>query len=93
MSNTETQASVCGQVERQVRPLPDPAHRGPDGTGSYFDAYTADQMRTYAAAAVAAERERCAKACEGEAELWEQAGNGPAMEARLCAAKIRALGA
>ena len=26
--------------------------------------YTADQMRAYAAAAVAAERERCAKACE-----------------------------
>jgi hypothetical protein len=30
-------------------PLPDPRHRGPDGTGSYFDAFTADQMRAYGA--------------------------------------------
>lgn len=27
--------------------LPEPAHRGPDGTGSYFDAFTSDQMRAY----------------------------------------------
>jgi hypothetical protein len=27
--------------------LPTPAHRGPSGTGSYFDAFTADQMRAY----------------------------------------------
>jgi len=26
-------------------PLPAPAHRGPDGTGSYFDSWTADQVR------------------------------------------------
>ena len=25
--------------------LPEPAHRGPDGTGSYFDSYTTEQMR------------------------------------------------
>lgn len=25
--------------------LPEPAHRGPTGTGAYFDSYTADQMR------------------------------------------------
>lgn len=34
--------------------LPEPAHRGPSCTGSYFDAYTAAQMREYARAAVAA---------------------------------------
>ena len=28
--------------------LPDPAHRGPVGTGSYFDSFTADQMRDFA---------------------------------------------
>ena len=27
--------------------LPEPKHRGPSGTGSYFDAYSADQMRAY----------------------------------------------
>lgn len=27
--------------------LPEPKHRGPSGTGSYFDAYSADQMHTY----------------------------------------------
>ena len=43
------------------------------------------------ARAVAAERERCARACEDEARLWESDGKGPATEARLCAARIRAL--
>lgn len=45
-------------------PLPEPAHRGPTGTGDYFSSYSAAQMRAYAAEAVAAERERCAKLCE-----------------------------
>lgn len=27
--------------------LPEPRHRGPEVTGSYFDAFTADQMRAY----------------------------------------------
>lgn len=40
---------------------------------------------------VAAERERCARACEDEARLWEADGKGPATEARLCAARIRSL--
>lgn len=35
-------APVSGDVA-----LPVPKHRGPDGTGSYFDSYTAEQMRTY----------------------------------------------
>ena len=33
----------------------------PEAADKYFEDYTADQMRAYAAAAVAAERERCAK--------------------------------
>lgn len=41
--------------------------------------------------AIRNERERCASACEDEARLWEAAGNGPAAEARLCAARIRSL--
>lgn len=44
------------------------------------------------AAIVAAERERCASECDKEAALWERDGNGPANDARLCAARIRALG-
>jgi len=43
------------------------------------------------AAAVAAERERCARVCEDEARLWEVDGMGVATEARLCAARIRSL--
>ena len=31
-------------------PLPEPGHRGPDGTGVYFNAFTAQQMRDYVAA-------------------------------------------
>ena len=41
--------------------------------------------------ALAAECERCAQVCDDEARLWEAAGNGPAAEARLCAARIRSL--
>lgn len=41
--------------------------------------------------AIRNERERCASACEDEARLWEADGNGPAAEARLCAARIRSL--
>ena len=44
-----------------------------------------------ASGAVLQERERCARACEDEARLWEADGKGPATEARLCAARIRAL--
>lgn len=43
-----------------------------------------------AMAAIAAEREQCARLCEHEARLWERDGRGPATEARLCAARIRA---
>ncbi len=37
----------------QLPPLPPAAHRGPNGTGAYFDSFTADQMRAYALAALA----------------------------------------
>ena len=41
--------------------LPEPKHRGPDGTGSYFDSWTAEQMHAAYAAGQAAEREACAE--------------------------------
>lgn len=41
--------------------------------------------------AIRNERERCAQVCDDEARLWEADGNGPATEARLCAARIRSL--
>ena len=44
-----------------TRKLPEPAHRGPDGTGSYFDSYTAAQMREYRNQAL----EEAAKVCDG----------------------------
>ena len=37
--------------------LPKPLHCGPSGTGSYFNSYTADQMRDYALACAAAQAE------------------------------------
>lgn len=49
------------------------------------------KFRRVAAAAAAAERERCARACEQEAETWEQVAPWHTREARLCAARIRAL--
>ena len=48
-------------MSNELPPLPEPHWRWQTDPA---DAYTADQMRAYAAAAVAAERERCAKLCE-----------------------------
>lgn len=53
----------------ELPPLPDAAftyerHPGGIHEPERVGAYTADQMRAYAAAAVAQERERCAKLCE-----------------------------
>lgn len=45
-------------------------------------------LRDDKAAAVAAERERCAKECEAEAELWR--GAQDITDFRLCASRIRA---
>lgn len=53
----------------QLPPLPEADVRTDchiDGFGE--PAFTADQMRSYAARAVAAERERCAKVCDGIAK-------------------------
>ena len=40
----------------ELPPLPEPAHRGPTGTGAYFNSFTADQMHAYARAALAARK-------------------------------------
>jgi hypothetical protein len=47
----------------ELPPLPEPGVSRRDE-----DAFTADQMCAYARAAVLAERERCAKVCEAQAE-------------------------
>ena len=49
--------------------------------------YTADQLRAYAAAAVLAEREACARVCEARAE--EEVGMAYEGIALDCAAAIR----
>ena len=41
-------------MSRLLPPLPNPAHRGPCGTGDYFSSYTAAQMHSYALTAIAA---------------------------------------
>lgn len=46
--------------------LPKPAHRGPSGTGTYFDSFTADQMRAYALATLQAQ-----PAEVSDAAVWE----------------------
>jgi len=49
----------------ELGPLPDPdTHCWDDDTSKDCWSYSADQMRSYAAAEVAKERERCAKLCE-----------------------------
>jgi 2-keto-3-deoxy-L-rhamnonate aldolase RhmA len=54
--------------------LPKPAHRGPDGTGSYFDSFTPDQLRTYGEACAKTARvqalEEAAEACEQQTVRW-----------------------
>ncbi len=42
-------------------------------------------------AACAAMQDRCARACEDEARIWETDGKGPECAARLCAERIRSL--
>lgn len=66
------------------------------GSGScvYSDGFmgvTQEHLERFAEALCAAERERCAKACEDEALLWEGDGNGPDAATRLCAYLIRNL--
>lgn len=47
----------------ELPPLPTPKHRGPDGTGSYFDSFTADQLSAYAEQAVKQERDAILGLC------------------------------
>lgn len=56
------------ELNPELPPLPE-AEYILDGTAS-TDAYTAEQMRSYALQAVKAERERCAKACEAVADQY-----------------------
>lgn len=49
IANQYNPAAPEGKTEAsELPPLPSPLHRGPDGTGSYFDSYTADQMHQHA---------------------------------------------
>ena len=73
-------------------PLPEPAHTQVETYSGIAmnkvvetPLYTDDQMRAYAAAAVARERERCALMCEGIA-ADDKTGYGIAED---CAAAIR----
>lgn len=57
------------------------------------EGYTADQMRSYARAAVEAEREACAKVCEDHQEMREATGHPrEASTARKLAGMIHARG-
>jgi hypothetical protein len=64
---------------------PNPLFRvtGPQSLEWAVACFTETQLR----AAVAAERERCAKLCEAEAEIWQ--GEQDITDFRLCAARIR----
>jgi len=81
----------------ELPPLPE-AEAWSTHTGPMFDrsteyAYTANQMRAYAAAAVAAEREACAKVCEGRIGGATQLNDwwyGFRGAVKQCAAAIRA---
>lgn len=72
----------------ELPPLPEPPCTVPFCQGNNMG-YTADQMRAYAEAAVKAEREACAKLCEAR---YMGDNNREDMEARACAAAIRARG-
>lgn len=55
----ERMSSRPAEVDDEgLPPLPVPAHRGPDGAGSYFDSFTAEQYRQGQRDAVAADRAR-----------------------------------
>ena len=84
----------------ELPPLPEPVRIDPKPYGhrSFVTmAYTADQMREYAAAAVAAERERCAQIADEAARRnfpWGSENSdkyhAQADWAEIIAAKIRA---
>jgi hypothetical protein len=91
-----------GQYQGELPPLPEP-HLDVMRPGTHW--YTADQIRAYAAAAVAAERERCALVCDARAAahlrdytdaaspLYQSAeADYAADEAAACVDAIRAKG-
>lgn len=45
-------AQATPEGGQDLPPLPEARHRGPEATGSYFNAYTADQMKSYALEAI-----------------------------------------
>lgn len=54
-------------------PLPAPAYSGPDGTGNFFNLYTAAQVEEIRRAAILQERERCATICRLiEERAWDE---------------------
>ena len=76
-----------------LKALPKPAYPAGYFGGVAEGAYTAEQLRAYAAAAVAQERERCARVCEDkERRKWEIILGGGRLEGfgpLDCAAAIR----
>ena len=87
-----TNAGNC-PVDGQVRPVAWRIEYAGDEKELYFERkpYGVTQSPLYDRAAldaaVAAERERCAKACEAEAENWR--GDHGIRDFTLCAARIR----
>ena len=80
-----------------LQPLPeptmqetDPYHHPLDPNACVLAWYDADQMRAYAADAVAAEREACAKVCESINGTSLAMDQGRAECAENCAGAIRA---
>jgi hypothetical protein len=58
------------------------------GEWGHFKLFTADQMHSYALAAIQRERERCAKLCDSVAWSWDEQRE-LAKVAHACAATIR----
>ena len=75
MTTEKTNATAIGgsAFSEGLGPLPAPTcgaaiivpGNGYTPAGAVWTAYSADDMRAYAAGAVAAERERCARICDG----------------------------
>ena len=78
----EMKPTGASPVDLSLGPLPEPATMG---TFPGPHGYSKEQMRTYAAQEVAAERERCAKLCE---EVHADTSECPEL-ALHCAARIR----
>jgi hypothetical protein len=90
MSKTATDAGPLPVLSSEgLGPLPEPEHEADTDGCTYAcpEGFSADQMRAYAAQAVAAEREACAKVCDRHAgATWN---DDRKTQARLDAAEIR----